>query len=164
MGGTVSSRSRCEDGEEPTPRTTDGKPPGAVPTGPVRTVVTGFAVRSNVPERRILPEPTAWRSPLTTRGLRARMLDIAPTSRSCCLSHPSCQKGFGTAVVRAPASESRMSGYHSPHFPALHPIGFEGAWTTCRTPAEAVRASSHSSTFGSRKTAVGPSVMVRRTS
>ena len=132
--------------------------------GPLSTAVTGFAARSSEPERSIVPIPIAWRSPLTTSGARDRIPDIAWTSRSCWPSHPACQYSFGTVVVSPPAAGSRTSGYHSPHFPALHPIGFDGAWTRWLTPAAAVRRTSHSSTAASTKAADGPSVIVRRTS
>src|SRR4029079_6726330 len=108
--------------------------------------------------------PTACRSPLMTNGARLFIEDIAVSSRSCCAIHPDCQYGFGVAVVILPASLT-TSGYHSIHLPALHPGGFDGAWTRCVTSLDAVRARSHCSTDGSRNTALGPpSVIVRLTS
>ena len=36
-------------------------------------------------------------------------------------------------------SGPRMSGYHSPHFPAVQPGGLDGAWTTWATSVAAIR-------------------------
>src|SRR5262249_51332082 len=78
--------------------------------------------------------------------------------------HPDCQYGFGLLIVSVPLV-SRISGYHSPHFPALQPGGLDGTFTTCVTSSSCMRRLSQSSTSRSTKTALGPaSVVERRTS
>ena len=58
-----------------------------------------------------------------------------------------------------------MSGYHSPHLPALHPGGFDGMLTTWVTSRSAIRDLSQLSTVPSTNTALGPfSVCERRMS
>src|SRR4051794_8517856 len=67
-------------------------------------------------------------------------------------------------VVSFP-SAPRMSGYHSAHFPAVQPMGFEGMLMTCAASLLSVRLRIQRSMFVSTNTAVGPAiVIVRRTS
>ena len=61
--------------------------------------------------RRIAPTPIAWRLPLTTRGARERIPDVAATGRSCHASHPSRSRNGGGEPAN---SGSRTSGYQPP--------------------------------------------------
>ena len=91
MGLISSFTSRCAGGVEPTPRLADGQPSGPVPMGPANTAVMGVFSRLSVPERKILPIPSACKSPLIVSGTRPFMAAIAATRRSCCFSQPLCQ-------------------------------------------------------------------------
>src|SRR4051812_38024669 len=103
-------------------------------------------------------------SPLMTKGARSFMPDIAVMMRSCCFNQPDCQYGLADLIVSF-LSDPRTSGYHSPHFPAVHPGGFDGTLTTWATSLAAIRAASQRSTSRSTYTALGPaSVAVRRRS
>ena len=109
-----------------------------VPTGPGRIDTTGLRDRSRSLVRRIRVPPNECRSPLTKSGTRPPIPDAAASSRSCCARQPLCQYGFATSVVsRFYARGSRMSEYHSPQLPALHPSGVEGTLTTCATSGDA---------------------------
>lgn len=105
----------------------------------------------------------ACKSPLTTSGMRPGIAESDCISRSCCDSQPRCQYGLGLSSVNLP-SGPKISGYHSPHFPALHPGGLDGTFTRWMTSRVAARAFSQASTSGATKTPVGPArVTVRLT-
>src|SRR5262249_14965941 len=104
----------------------DGHPPGQVPMVPGKATLIGLALKSSLPLPSMVPSATECMSPLTTSGTRPFIADIAAISRSCCLSQPACQYGFAVAVVSLRSGPS-TSGYHSPHLPAVHPGGLDGA-------------------------------------
>src|SRR5437762_2221181 len=103
----------------------DGQPAGRVPAVPDSATLTGLRLRSREPLRDIFASAMACMSPLTTSGTRPFIFDNAAIRRSCCLSQPDCQYGFGMEIVSF-LSGPRRSGYHSPHLPAVHPGGFDG--------------------------------------
>src|SRR5207302_7152741 len=126
----------------------DGQPPGRVPIVPGSATLIGWLLKSSAPLLSMVPRAIECMSPLTTSGTRPFIAESAAIRRSCCLSQPDCQNGLGIAVVSL-RSGPRMSGYHSPHLPAVQPGGLEGACTRCETSVAAVLALSHFSASGS---------------
>ena len=106
------------------PRKADGQPRSPVPSGPDRITLTGFFEKSRLPLRSVHPSAIACRSPERTSGIRPGMATISAIQAVVLLEPAALPMGFGTSVVSLP-SLPKMSRYHSPHLPALHPGGLE---------------------------------------
>ena len=114
---------------------------GHVPIVPDRATLTGLDLRSSAPLRSILPRAMACMSPLMTSGPRPSSPTWPPsTGRAASASPAANRAGFRGRQFLVGIE---MSGYHSPHLPAVQPGGSRRRINHAATSVAAIRDINH---------------------